>query len=75
MDSSQSSEMTVEEARAKKAEMIRQVREGTPYWSPKPGWADQFTDVQIWDAYHRDAASPMEVAAILVSDVIDGRYR
>lgn len=67
--------MTVEQARAKKAEMIRQVREGTAFWTPKAGWADDFTDEEIWAAWHRDAGNAMEVAAILVGDVIDGRHR
>lgn len=80
---SQSSEMTLEEeAHARKAELIRKVREGTPpLWTPKSGWADEFTDDEIWEAWRvcaRDpqlSATPMMVAATLVCDVIDGNHR
>jgi hypothetical protein len=73
--------MTVGDARARKAELIAQVREGgvPSSWRPEPGWADKFTDDQIWDAWMEVAhdpkltATPMMVAATLIEWFIDGK--
>ena len=69
--------MSVEHARARKAELIAQVRNGTPpLWTPKAGWADQFSDDEIWEGWRRASKAgptlPMMVAVVLVESVIDG---
>jgi hypothetical protein len=71
--------MTVQEARTKKAELIRQVREGVGSWTPQTGWSDRFSDDEIWEEWrnvtHNSQLTnhPMMVAAGLVSNVIDGK--
>jgi hypothetical protein len=70
--------MNRDQALARQAELIAQVRNGTDSWTPEPGWADRFTDKQIWRACmaageRGGSFDPMRVGLLLVDGVIDGR--